>query len=81
MQPNKMLLIFQIISYDSSRGGVSVIVEKGDVTTSNLVIQLTRPSDAGTYTCRPSLGNEVAVNVHILRGAYSMYFSISLFSS
>ena len=59
---------FQIISYDSPRGGVSVITEKGDVTASFLVVQHAKPSDSGTYSCSPSLGDTVSVNVHVLRG-------------
>ncbi len=58
----------QIISYDSPRGGVSVITEKGEVTSSFLVVQHARPDDSGTYSCAPSLGRPVAVNVHVLRG-------------
>jgi len=59
-----------IISYDSPRGGVSVITEKGDVTASFLVVQHAKPSDSGTYSCSPSLGETVSVNVHVLRGEY-----------
>ncbi|TRY67597.1 hypothetical protein TCAL_05961 [Tigriopus californicus] len=59
-----------IISYDSPRGGVSVITEKGDTTASFLVVQHTKPSDSGTYSCSPSLGQTVSVNVHVLRGEY-----------
>ena len=63
-----MYVLLQIISYDSPRGGVSVITEKGDVTASFLVVQHAKPSDSGTYSCAPSLGDQVAVNVHVLRG-------------
>jgi len=59
-----------IISYDSPRGGVSVITEKGDVTASFLVVQHAKPSDSGTYSCSPSVGKTVSVNVHVLRGEY-----------
>lgn len=65
-----MRVSLQIISYDSPRGGVSVITEKGDVTASFLVVQHAKPSDSGTYSCSPSLGETVAVNVHVLRGKY-----------
>ena len=65
-----LCLDIQIISYDSPRGGVSVITEKGDVTASFLVVQLARPSDAGIYSCAPSIGKAVSVNVHVLRGKY-----------
>jgi len=59
-----------IISYDSPRGGVSVITEKGDVTASFLVVQHAKPTDSGIYSCSPSLGETVSVNVHVLRGEY-----------
>eukprot|EP00095_Tigriopus_kingsejongensis_P007855 maker-scaffold62_size438377-snap-gene-3.7 protein:Tk07855 transcript:maker-scaffold62_size438377-snap-gene-3.7-mRNA-1 annotation:"AGAP002135-PB" len=70
-----------IISYDSPRGGVSVITEKGDVTASFLVVQHTKPSDSGTYSCSPSLGQTVAVNVHVLRGMFYCVHAISLIAS
>ena len=47
---------------------MSVITEKGDITSSFLVVQLARPSDAGIYTCSPAIGKPVSVNVHVLRG-------------
>ena len=31
-------------------------------------LQYARPSDSGTYSCSPSLGDPVSVNVHVLRG-------------
>ncbi|EGK96223.1 AGAP002135-PB [Anopheles gambiae str. PEST] len=59
-----------IISYDSPRGGVSVITEKGDTTTSFLLIQNARPSDSGQYTCNPSNAKSKSVTVHVLNGEY-----------
>jgi hypothetical protein len=58
----------QEINYDSPRGGVSVITEKGDVTTSYLLIQRARSGDSGQYTCSPSNANPKTVQVHILKG-------------
>lgn len=55
-----------IISYDSPRGGVSVITEKGATTTSFLLIQSARPSDSGRYQCNPSNAQAKPVNVHVL---------------
>ena len=80
-------VLLQIISYDSPRGGVSVITEKGDVTASFLVVQHAKPTDSGTYSCSPSLGETVSVNVHVLRGKYHLcityysqqYYSCKLF--
>jgi hypothetical protein len=40
---------FQIISYNSPRGGVSVLTEKGETTTSYLLIQQAKPTDSGKY--------------------------------
>ncbi|XP_068141818.1 zwei Ig domain protein zig-8 [Drosophila tropicalis] len=58
----------QEINYDSPRGGVSVITEKGDITTSYLLIQRAQISDSGTYSCSPSNANSKSVAVHILNG-------------
>ncbi|XP_049280274.1 zwei Ig domain protein zig-8-like [Anopheles funestus] len=58
------------INYDSARGGVSVITEKGDITTSYLLIQRARSSDSGKYTCLPSMANPTTVHVHVLNGEH-----------
>jgi hypothetical protein len=52
-------------------GGVSVITEKGDITTSYLLIQRARPSDSGKYICLPSNANSETINVHVLNGEFS----------
>lgn len=65
-----VFFIFQEINYDSPRGGVSVITEKGDITTSYLLIQRAKVSDSGKYMCSPSSANPETVNVHILNGKY-----------
>ncbi|XP_076763051.1 zwei Ig domain protein zig-8 [Xylocopa sonorina] len=58
-----------VLSYDSPRGGVSVITEKGtDVTTSWLLIQTAQPSDSGEYRCTPSNANTASIKVHVLNG-------------
>lgn len=59
---------FQEINYDSPRGGVSVITEKGDITVSYLLVQRARNSDSGKYTCNPSNANPKTVTVHVLNG-------------
>ncbi|XP_033610161.1 lachesin, partial [Cryptotermes secundus] len=58
----------EVISYDSSRGGVSVITEKGDVTTSYLLIQHAEVTDSGKYSCSPSNADVASVKVHVLNG-------------
>ncbi|XP_050458863.1 uncharacterized protein LOC126855343 isoform X2 [Cataglyphis hispanica] len=55
-----------IISYDSNRGGVSVVTEKGDSTTSFLLVQEAKPSDSGRYTCNPSNAQPKSITVHVL---------------
>lgn len=58
----------QIISYDSPRGGVNVVTEKGTVTTSHLLIQEARVEDNGRYQCNPSNAQPKSINVHVLNG-------------
>lgn len=58
----------QIISYDSPRGGVNVVTEKGTVTTSHLLIQEARVEDNGRYQCNPSNSQAKSINVHVLNG-------------
>lgn len=65
-----MLFPVQVISYDSPRGGVSVITEKGDVTTSYLLIQNADLADSGKYSCSPSNAELAIVRVHVLNGKY-----------
>ncbi|CAK9825165.1 hypothetical protein ANTRET_LOCUS3230 [Anthophora retusa] len=59
-------LLLQIISYDPTRGGVSVVTEKGDTTTSFLLVQGAKPSDSGRYTCNPSNAQPKSITVHVL---------------
>ncbi|XP_073838763.1 uncharacterized protein isoform X1 [Musca autumnalis] len=56
----------EVINYDSTRGGVSVITEKGDVTTSYLLIQNADLADSGKYSCAPSNADVASVRVHVL---------------
>ncbi|XP_044740802.1 kin of IRRE-like protein 3 isoform X2 [Chrysoperla carnea] len=58
----------EVISYDSTRGGVSVITEKGEITTSFLLIQHADLSDSGKYSCSPSNAEVATVRVHVLNG-------------
>ncbi|XP_053971761.1 lachesin-like [Hylaeus anthracinus] len=60
----------EVINYDSPRGGVSVITEKGEVTTSYLLVQRAQAADSGQYTCHPSNANTKTVLVHVLNGEH-----------
>lgn len=59
-----------VINFDSPRGGVSLVTEKGSTTTSRLLIQKATPADSGLYTCTPSNANSASVRVHILNGEH-----------
>lgn len=61
-----------MIGYDSSRGGVSVVTEKGVESSSSLLIQNARPADSGKYTCRPDNAEPATVNVHVLNGRFNL---------
>jgi hypothetical protein len=61
---------FQSITYDSPRGGVSQITEKGDITVSFLLVQSARLSDSGEYMCQPSVGQPASTVLHVIRGQY-----------
>lgn len=69
----------EIINFDSPRGGISLVTEKGKLTTSRLLVQKAIQSDSGVYTCAPSNANSVSVRVHILNGEHpaAMHHGIS----
>ncbi|KAK0073114.1 hypothetical protein PV325_010261 [Microctonus aethiopoides] len=56
------------INFDSPRGGISLVTEKGSVTTSRLLIQKAIQKDSGLYTCAPTNAEPYSVRVHILNG-------------
>ncbi|XP_049840852.1 zwei Ig domain protein zig-8-like [Schistocerca gregaria] len=58
----------QVINFDSPRGGVSLVTEKGPVTSSRLLIQKAAAQDTGLYTCAPSNVPPDSVRVHVLKG-------------
>lgn len=45
-----------------------MVTEKGETTTSFLLIQQARPSDSGMYQCNPSNAQSKSVMVHVLNG-------------
>jgi len=59
----------QPISYNSARGGISQITERGDTTASFLLVQPARLIDSGLYSCQPSVGDLKSVTVHVIRSA------------
>lgn len=61
------------INFDSPRGGISLVTEKGAITTSRLLIQKASVADSGKYTCTPSNANPSSVRVHILNGKLNLF--------
>ncbi|XP_045447602.1 igLON family member 5-like [Melitaea cinxia] len=60
----------QIINFDSARGGISLVTEKGLKSTSRLLVQRARGSDAGVYTCGPNNAPPATIRVHVLSGEH-----------
>ncbi|XP_075210162.1 zwei Ig domain protein zig-8-like [Lycorma delicatula] len=60
----------ELINFDSPRGGISLVTEKGIVTTSRLLIQKAQQSDSGLYACDPSNADTATIHVHILNGEH-----------
>lgn len=66
----------QIISYDSARGGVSILTSKGEVSESSLILQNLGKEDAGTYQCQPGTLKPAFINVHVLNGEISSSLAV-----
>ena len=60
----------QIIDYTSVRGGVSVLTNKAEITTSYLIIQKAQIEDGGIYSCENGVVDPAKVKVHVLTGKY-----------
>ena len=66
-----------MISESSLRGGIDVITELGQESTSQLIIRNAGEGDSGQYTCNPANTDSVSVRVHILNGKYTGCYLIS----
>ena len=74
---NLMILTLQEIGFDSPRGGVSVVIEKGiDKTNSHLLIQRATSKDSGTYRCSPTNTVQAKIKIHVLKGLYFVYIHL-----
>ncbi|XP_018323276.1 zwei Ig domain protein zig-8 isoform X2 [Agrilus planipennis] len=58
------------INFDSPRGGISLVTEKGATTTSRLLVQKASLIDSGLYNCTPSNAEPATIRVHILNGEH-----------
>ena len=57
-----------MIDYTSVRGGVSVLTNKAEITTSYLIIQKAQIEDGGIYSCQNGVVDPAKVKVHVLTG-------------
>lgn len=72
-------LQFQVINFDSPRGGVNIKTHSGEWTTSYLLIQGADIADSGNYTCAPSNAGRTSAKVHVfLHGKYFILKFVSL---
>ncbi|KAG8314596.1 hypothetical protein J6590_089521 [Homalodisca vitripennis] len=62
--------ISSLINFENSRGGISLVTEKGVVTRSRLLIQKADKADNGIYSCDPSTAAAATIHVHILNGEH-----------
>lgn len=58
----------KVLNYDSPRGGITEVTERGISTTGYLLIQDARPSDTGNYSCESSKTARSTMRVHVLNG-------------
>ena len=61
----------EVISYYSSRGGISIIMRRGEeetITMSSLIIRQAGTDDQGTYTCRPETGDFKTARTRLFNG-------------
>lgn len=58
-----------------------MITEKGDVTTSYLLIQNADLADSGKYSCSPSNADVASVRVHVLNGKYIIFYLFNFVSN
>ena len=59
----------QVSAYQS---GVSLVVDKSEVTTVSLLLQTVRPEDGGEYECRPDNAPPASVRLHVIKGELSL---------
>ncbi|XP_045102134.1 hemicentin-2-like isoform X2 [Portunus trituberculatus] len=60
----------ELLSYDSPRGGITVVTEHGPISSSRLLIQRATPKDAGRYTCHPANSEPDHIVVHIIHNEH-----------
>ena len=68
------------LKFRGPRPGVSLIVDKSDVTTVSLLRQLAQIKDSGVYSCKSENAPEANITLHVLKGSNSpqMHLFISI---
>ncbi|XP_076646356.1 zwei Ig domain protein zig-8 [Halictus rubicundus] len=56
----------EAINFETPRGGISLVTERGPVTSSRLLIQSATKEDSGQYTCSPGMMYPASATVHIV---------------
>ena len=56
------------LTFRGPRPGVSLIVDKSEVTTVSLLLQTARLQDSGVYACKPDNAPSASIRLHVLSG-------------
>ena len=56
------------LTFRGPRNGVSIIVDKSEVTTVSLMLQAASVDDSGLYECSPDNAPRASIVIHVLRG-------------
>jgi len=56
------------LTFRGPRPGVSLIVDKSEVTTVSLLLQMARLKDSGLYECKPDNAPVANITLHVLKG-------------
>jgi hypothetical protein len=65
------------LTFRGPRPGVSLIVDKSEVTTVSLLLQLARLRDSGIYACKPDNAPQASIVLHVLTGDNTAELSAS----
>ena len=60
------------------RTGVSILVDKSEVTTVSLILQTASQADSGLYECEPDNAPRASMFIHVLRGESALSSTIPL---
>ena len=64
-------VVLQVSAYQS---GVSLVVDKAEVTTVSLLLQTVTTTHSGLWECRPDTGPSASVRVHVIKGQFLNFY-------